>query len=57
MLAAFCAVLDAGVQLANGGHWPSDLIGAWLIGGLCGFAVSRSAARLSRAGSRMPLGE
>jgi membrane-associated phospholipid phosphatase len=54
VLAALCAVADAAVQLANGDHWPSDLVGAWLIGGLCGFAVPRIAARLSGA---MPLGE
>jgi membrane-associated phospholipid phosphatase len=57
VLAAVCAVVDAAVQLANGDHWPSDLIGAWVIGGLCGFAVPRIAARLARTGGQMPLGE
>jgi membrane-associated phospholipid phosphatase len=47
VLAALCAVVDGAVQLANGGHWPSDLVGAWVIGGLCGFAVPRVAGRLA----------
>jgi membrane-associated phospholipid phosphatase len=47
VLAAVCAVVDAAVQLANGDHWPSDLVGAWVIGGLCGFAVPLIAGRLA----------
>ena len=54
-IAALCALADAAVQLGYGNHWPSDLVGAWLIGGLCGFAVPRIAARL--APSEAPLGE
>jgi membrane-associated phospholipid phosphatase len=47
VIAALCALADAAVQLGQGNHWPSDLVGAWLIGGLCGFAVPRIAARLT----------
>jgi membrane-associated phospholipid phosphatase len=56
-LAAVCALADAAVQLAYGNHWPSDLIGAWLIGGLCGFAVPRVAARLASGAARPVQGE
>jgi membrane-associated phospholipid phosphatase len=49
LVAGACALADAAVQLAYGSHWPSDLLGAWLLGGLCGFAVPRGAERLSRA--------
>ncbi|HEY3613601.1 MAG TPA: hypothetical protein VGK92_07850, partial [Gaiellales bacterium] len=45
-VAALCAIADAGVQLAYGNHWPSDLAGTWVIGGLIGFVVPRAAARL-----------
>ena len=48
LVAAVCALADAGVQLGYGSHWPSDLLGAWLLGGLCGFAVPR-VARVLRA--------
>jgi membrane-associated phospholipid phosphatase len=47
-VAALCALADAAVQLGYGSHWPSDLLGAWVIGGLCGFAVPRVAAALTR---------
>jgi membrane-associated phospholipid phosphatase len=57
VVAAVCAGADAAIQLAYGNHWPSDIIGAWVIGGLCGFAVPRVAARLARPRDGMPLGE
>jgi len=47
-VAAVCALADATVQLAYGNHWPSDILGAWVIGGLCGLAVPRIANRLER---------
>ena len=40
-VAVACALADAAVQLGYGSHWPSDMAGAWLLGGLCGFAVPR----------------
>jgi undecaprenyl-diphosphatase len=43
LVAALCALADAAVQLGYGSHWPSDLLGAWLLGGLCGFVVPRVA--------------
>jgi membrane-associated phospholipid phosphatase len=46
-VAALCALADAAVQLGYGSHWPSDLLGAWVIGGLCGFAAPRIAAALT----------
>jgi membrane-associated phospholipid phosphatase len=49
-VAAVCALADAAVQFAYGNHWPSDILGAWVIGGLCGFAVPRIAERLERGG-------
>jgi membrane-associated phospholipid phosphatase len=39
LVAAVCALADAVVQLGYGSHWPSDLIGAWVLGGLCGLIV------------------
>jgi membrane-associated phospholipid phosphatase len=48
LVAAVCAVADAAVQLGYGSHWPSDLLGAWLLGGACGFAVPRAAEALAR---------
>ncbi len=36
IVAAVCALADGAVQLGYGSHWPSDLLGAWVIGGLCG---------------------
>jgi membrane-associated phospholipid phosphatase len=50
LVAAGCAVADATVQVAYGSHWPSDLLGAWLMGGLCGVLVPRLALRLMRTG-------
>jgi membrane-associated phospholipid phosphatase len=50
LLAAACALADAAVQLAYGDHWPSDMLGAWILGGLCGFAVPRLAVRFMRIG-------
>jgi hypothetical protein len=49
LVAAVCALADAAVQLGYGSHWPSDLLGAWLLGGLCGFAVPRAARVVARA--------
>ena len=57
LVAALCAVADAVVQLAYGSHWPSDLLGAWVLGGLCGFVVPRAAERLSRGREEPPAGE
>jgi hypothetical protein len=39
LIAAVCALADAVVQLGYGSHWPSDLLGAWVLGGLCGLIV------------------
>jgi hypothetical protein len=47
-VAVACALADAAVQLGYGSHWPSDLVGAWLLGGLCGWAVPRVARDLLR---------
>lgn len=52
LVAVVCALADAAVQLAYGSHWPSDLLGAWLLGGACGFAVPRIADALAGAGQR-----
>jgi membrane-associated phospholipid phosphatase len=49
VVAVVCALADAAVQLAYGDHWPSDMLGAWLLGGACGFAVPRVAAALARS--------
>jgi membrane-associated phospholipid phosphatase len=49
LVAVICALADAAVQLGYGSHWPSDLLGAWLLGGLCGLAVPRLAQALARA--------
>jgi hypothetical protein len=43
LIAFSCALVDAAVQLGYGSHWPSDLLGAWALGGLCGLVVSRAA--------------
>jgi membrane-associated phospholipid phosphatase len=48
LVAVVCALLDGVIQLAYGSHWPSDLLGAWVLGGLCGFAVPRIASALDR---------
>jgi hypothetical protein len=56
-VSAVCAVADAAVQLAYGNHWPSDLAGAWLIGGMCGFAVPRIALWLAHTRHELPRGE
>jgi undecaprenyl-diphosphatase len=48
LVAAGCALADAVVQLAYGSHWPSDLLGAWVLGGFCGFLVPRLALRFMR---------
>jgi membrane-associated phospholipid phosphatase len=57
LVAAVCAVADGAVQLASGSHWPSDLLGAWILGGLCGFTVPRIADALSRRRDEPPAGE
>jgi membrane-associated phospholipid phosphatase len=50
LIAVGCALLDAVVQLAYGSHWPSDLLGAWILGGIVGFAVPRLTLRAMRIG-------
>jgi membrane-associated phospholipid phosphatase len=50
LIATGCALADAVVQIAYGSHWPSDLLGAWLLGGLCGLLVPRLASRFMRIG-------
>ena len=51
LVAVVCALADAAVQLGYGSHWPSDLLGAWVLGGAVRFrrpaalAIGRSAAR------------
>jgi undecaprenyl-diphosphatase len=57
VVAALCALADAAVQLGYGSHWPSDLLGAWVIGGLCGLTVPRIAAALARVPPASPQGE
>jgi membrane-associated phospholipid phosphatase len=57
LLAVVCALADAAVQLGYGNHWPSDLLGAWLIGGLCGFIVPRLAEALTRVREHTTDGE
>ena len=57
LVAVVCAVAGGAVQLAYGSHWPSDLVGAWILGGLCGFAVPRIAEALSRTRGEPPAGE
>jgi membrane-associated phospholipid phosphatase len=47
LVAVLCALADAAVQLGYGSHWPSDLLGAWALGGACGFVVPRIAGRLA----------
>jgi undecaprenyl-diphosphatase len=47
VVAGVCALADGAVQLGYGNHWPSDLLGAWIIGGACGFAVPRAARALA----------
>jgi hypothetical protein len=42
LLAIACALADGAVQNAYGSHWPSDLLGARILGGLCGLPVPRS---------------
>ncbi|MDX6628532.1 MAG: superfamily [Gaiellales bacterium] len=48
LVAVLCALADAAVQLGYGSHWPSDLLGAWVLGGLCGFVVPRVAGVVAR---------
>jgi undecaprenyl-diphosphatase len=49
LIALICALVDAAAQLGYGSHWPSDLLGAWVLGGLCGFIVPRVPHVLTRA--------
>ena len=49
LVAVLCALADAAAQLAYGSHWPTDMLGAWALGGICGFVVPRVAGRLARA--------
>ena len=48
IVAAVWAIADAAAQLAYGSHWPSDLLGAWLLGGLCGLVVPAGLHALMR---------
>ncbi len=48
IVAAAWALADAAVQLGYGSHWPSDLVGAWVLGGLCGLAVPAALLALQR---------
>ena len=48
IVAAVWALADAAAQLGYGSHWPSDLLGAWVIGGLCGLAVPAALLALQR---------
>ena len=48
IVAAVWAVADAAVQLGYGSHWPSDLLGAWVLGGLCGLVVPMAILALQR---------
>jgi membrane-associated phospholipid phosphatase len=57
LLAVVCALADSAVQLGYGSHWPSDLLGAWLLGGLCGLVVPRIARARSRARTHTADGE
>ena len=57
LVAAVCAVADAIVQLGYGSHWPSDLIGAWVLGGLGGRIVPAVVVRLTRERAEEPVGE
>jgi hypothetical protein len=57
VVAIVCALADAAVQLGYGSHWPSDLAGAWLLGGLCGFVVPRIAELLTRSDGQGPAQE
>ena len=48
VLAAFAAtmtVLDGLSQVALGYHWPSDVLGAWIIGAACALVGRRLATR------------
>jgi hypothetical protein len=54
LVAAVCSVADAVVQLGYGSHWPSDLIGAWVLGGLCGLIVPPVVVRLMRGREAEP---
>ncbi len=49
VVAIVCALADAAVQVGYGSHWPSDLIGAWILGGRCGLVVLRLAPAVVRA--------
>jgi hypothetical protein len=57
LVAVVCALADAVVQLGYGSHWPSDLIGAWILGGLCGLLVPPAAQALMRAREQRSGGE
>jgi membrane-associated phospholipid phosphatase len=57
LVAVACAITDAAVQLGYGSHWPSDLIGAWILGGLCGLIVLRVAPAVVRAHQERSGGE
>ena len=54
LVAVVCALADAAVQLAYGSHWPSDLLGAWVLGAR---AVSSSPRRRRHSAARAARGE
>ena len=56
-VAALCALADAAVQLGYGSHWPSDLVGAWVLGGLCGLLVPAAVRTYMRSREPAPGGE
>jgi len=57
LVAAAWALADAAVQLGYGSHWPSDLLGAWVLGGLCGLAVPAAILARRRRRQGAPGGE
>lgn len=57
IVAVVWALADAAVQLGYGSHWPSDLLGAWLLGGLCGLIVPQAILALMRRREGPPAGE
>jgi undecaprenyl-diphosphatase len=57
VVAIVWALADAAVQLGYGSHWPSDLLGAWVLGGLCGAIVPAAILALLRRREAAPDGE
>jgi membrane-associated phospholipid phosphatase len=57
VVAVACALADGAAQLGYGSHWPSDLLGAWVLGGLCGLIVPAGILAVARRRERAPDGE